>query len=112
EIGLLAALGLRPYQISALFILEGAFIGLVGVAAGVVMGLGLNGLLKQVGLDYSSFSNITSYMALINGRIYPSWGVSKLLGRALTVAIIAALAAVIPAREAANREPAEALHYV
>ncbi|MBM3143820.1 MAG: ABC transporter permease, partial [Chloroflexi bacterium] len=42
EIGLLAALGLRPYQISALFILEGAFIGLVGVAAGVVMGLGLN----------------------------------------------------------------------
>jgi ABC-type lipoprotein release transport system permease subunit len=51
-------------------------------------------------------------MALINGRVYPSWGVDKLLMRALTVAIIAALAAVIPAREAAQREPAEALHYV
>jgi ABC-type lipoprotein release transport system permease subunit len=34
------------------------------------------------------------------------------LSRALTVAIIAALAAVIPAREAARRDPAEALHYV
>jgi ABC-type lipoprotein release transport system permease subunit len=34
------------------------------------------------------------------------------LARGLTVAIIAALAAVIPAREAAHREPAEALHAV
>jgi len=51
-------------------------------------------------------------MALITGRIYPSWGLSKLLVRGLTVAIIAALAAVIPAREAAHREPAEALHAV
>jgi len=112
EIGLLGALGLRPYQISILFILEGTMIGLVGVAAGIVLGLGINGILKQVGLDYTSFSNITSYMALINGRVYPSWGTGKLLGRALTVAIIASLAAVIPAREAANREPADALHYV
>jgi hypothetical protein len=72
----------------------------------------LNGILMRVGLDFTAFSSVTSYMALISGRIYPSWGVDKLLGRALTVAIIAALAAVIPAREAAQREPAEALHYV
>jgi ABC-type lipoprotein release transport system permease subunit len=51
-------------------------------------------------------------MALISGRVYPGWGVDKLLMRASTVAIISALAAVIPAREAAQREPAEALHYV
>jgi ABC-type lipoprotein release transport system permease subunit len=66
----------------------------------------------QVGLDYSAFSNVTSYMALVGGRIYPDWGVDKLLWRALTVAIISALAALIPAREAARREPAEALHFV
>jgi ABC-type lipoprotein release transport system permease subunit len=51
-------------------------------------------------------------MALVGGRIYPDWGVDKLLWRALTVAIISALAALIPAREAARREPAEALHFV
>lgn len=112
EIGVLGALGLKPVQISLLFILEGTLIGLVGTAAGIVLGLLLNGLLMRVGIDMSAFSNITSYMALISGRIYPSWGFDKLLGRALTVAIIAALAAVIPAREAAQREPAEALHYV
>ncbi len=112
EIGVLGALGLKPRQISFLFILEGTMIGLVGVAVGIVLGLVINGILMQVGLDYSAFSGVTSYMALITGRVYPSWGVDKLLMRALTVAIISALAAVIPAREAAQREPAEALHYV
>jgi ABC-type lipoprotein release transport system permease subunit len=112
EIGLLGALGLKPRQISLLFILEGTMIGLVGVAAGVALGLLINGVFKIVGLDYSQFSGMTTYMALMGGKVYPSWGVEKLLWRALTVAIIAALAAFYPAREAAHREPAEALHYV
>jgi ABC-type lipoprotein release transport system permease subunit len=63
-------------------------------------------------LDFSSMASATEYMALISGRVYPSWGHEKLVGRALTVAIIAALAAFIPAREAGHREPAEALHHV
>ncbi len=46
EIGVLGALGFRPRQISWLFILEGTLIGLVGVGAGIVMGLALNGLLR------------------------------------------------------------------
>jgi len=112
EIGLLGALGLKPRQISLLFILEGTLIGLVGVAAGIVLGLLFNGLFRQVGLDYTAFSGVTDFMALISERIYPSWGVEKLPGRALTVAIISALAAFIPAREAARHEPAEALHHV
>ena len=51
-------------------------------------------------------------MALISGRIYPSLGMSNVVPRILTVVIISTLAAWIPAREAARREPAEALHYV
>lgn len=112
EIGLLGALGLRPYQISALFILEGTMMGLVGVLAGILLGLLLNGVLMRVGMDFSTYGTVTSYMALISGRIYPSWGVDKLLVRGLTVAIISALASFYPAYEASQREPAEALHYV
>ena len=112
EIGILGALGLKPRQISLLFVLEGTMIGLVGVVLGVILGLALNGTQRMVGLDFTAFSGMSSYTALITDRIYPSWGVGKLLSRALTVAIIAALAAVIPAREAAQRDPAEALHYV
>lgn len=112
EIGILGALGLRPRQISLLFVLEGTMIGLVGVAMGIVLGLMINGILMRVGLDYSQFTGVTDYTALISGRIYPSWGVEKLLWRGLTVAIISALAALIPAHEASQNEPAQSLHYV
>lgn len=112
EIGVLGAMGLKPNQISLLFILEGIMIGLVGVAVGIVFGLAINGGLMSVGLDFSSYSNVTSYMALIQSRVYPTWGVEKLLMRASMIAIISALAALIPAFEAGRREPAEALHFV
>jgi ABC-type lipoprotein release transport system permease subunit len=112
EIGVLGALGLRPRQISLLFILEGTLIGLVGVGLGIALGLAFNGMMRATGLDFTAFSGMTSYTALITDKVYPSWGVGRLMSRALTVAVIAALAAVIPAREAAQRDPAEALHYV
>jgi putative ABC transport system permease protein len=112
EIGMLGAMGLRPSQISLLFILEGTMIGLVGVAVGIVFGLAINGILMKVGLDFGSMGSVTSYMALVKDRVYPTWGVEKLLMRASLVAIISALAALIPAMEAGRREPAEALHFV
>lgn len=112
EIGMLGAIGFKPGQISLMFILEGIMIGLVGVAVGILFGLALNGLLMKTGLDFGSLSSVTSYMALIKDKIYPTWGTEKLLMRASVVAIISALAAVIPAIEAGRREPAEALHYV
>jgi ABC-type lipoprotein release transport system permease subunit len=112
EIGMLGAIGLKPRQISLLFLLEGIMIGLVGIAAGIVLGLAINGLLMKVGLDFGSLSSATSYMALIKGRVYPTWGTEKLVMRASVVAIISALASLIPAVEDGQREPAEALHYV
>jgi ABC-type lipoprotein release transport system permease subunit len=112
EIGVLGAMGLKPRQISLLFVLEGSLIGLVGVAAGIVFGLFINGVLRMFGLDFTSFSSVTSYMALITTKIYPTWGVDKLLWRALVILIISMLAALLPALEAARREPAEALHFV
>ena len=112
EIGLLGAMGLKPREIAATFILEGALIGVVGVIAGIGMGLMINLSLGQVGMDYGQFAGITEYMALISGKIYPTLGMSRIFGRAAVVLIIAALAALIPALLAARREPSEALHHV
>lgn len=110
EIGILAALGFRPGQISLLFILEGALYGMCGVVIGVALGLLINGVLRIVGLDFSAYADVTEYMALVGGRVYPAWGLGNFLPRALTVAIIATLAAFYPAHEASRREPATALH--
>jgi len=112
EIGVLGAMGLKANQIAVLFILEGTMIGLVGVAAGIILGLALNGYLMKVGMDFGSMTQAASYMALIKDKVYPTLGVEKLFMRASMVAIISALASVIPAIEAGRREPAEALHFV
>ncbi len=112
EIGILGAFGMKPGQISWLFLLEGAMIGLVGVVFGVVIGLAINIILGRVGLDFTQYGSMASYMALISGRVYPSLGVEKLPQRVVTVIIISILSSLLPAREAAQREPAEALHYV
>ncbi|MDR3573688.1 MAG: FtsX-like permease family protein [Anaerolineaceae bacterium] len=112
EIGLMGALGMRPGQISFLFILEGGLMGLVGVAFGVTLGLLCNILLRQVGLDFGAYTTVTQYMALITGRVYPTLGTEKIVMRSLTVLIIAVLASFYPAHEAAQSEPAAALHYV
>jgi ABC-type lipoprotein release transport system permease subunit len=112
EIGVLGAMGLKPNQISLLFVLEGIMIGLVGVAAGIVLGLAINGYLMKVGLDFGNMTQAASYMALIQSRAYPTWGIEKLPLRVSMIVIISALAALIPAAEAGRREPAEALHFV
>jgi len=112
EIGLLGAMGLKPRQILALFLAEGVMLGLVGALTGTVLGLLINGILSRVGIDYSQFANLTEYMALMSGRVYSTIVPGLMLKRALTVIVIATLAALLPAREAARREAAEALHYV
>ena len=112
EIGLLGAMGLKPRQIATTFILEGTLLGAVGVIAGIAIGLLSNLSLMQVGMDYSQFAGVTEYMALISGKVYPTLGTSKLFGRATTILVIAALAALIPAMIASRREPSEALHHV
>lgn len=112
EIGLLGAMGLKPREVAAIFILEGMLIGFVGVIAGVVMGLGINLSLMRVGMDYSQFAGVTDYMALISGKVYPTLGVSKLVMRVTIMLVVAALAALVPAVFASRREPSEALHHV
>jgi len=112
EIGIVGALGLKPREITLLFLLEGTLIGVMGAVLGAVLGSAINGILSVVGMDYSQFANLTEYTALISGRIYTQLVPLKVLQHAITVAIIATLAAVYPAIQASQREPAEALHYV
>ncbi len=112
EIGILGALGLKPRQISTLFLLEGAMMGVVGLVFGVILGLIINFTLGKIGFDFSAFSTLTEYTALITSRVYPTLGLDKLLQRGLTVVVISILASYFPAREAARKDPAAALHYV
>jgi ABC-type lipoprotein release transport system permease subunit len=112
EIGVLGAIGLKPGNIATLFVLEGGMMGLVGLALGVVLGLLTNLAMSSVGLDFSAFGSMTTYTALISGRIYSTLGTERLASHALLVLIICLVASLWPAHEASLQEPAKSLHYV
>jgi ABC-type lipoprotein release transport system permease subunit len=113
EIGLVAAMGLKRREIVVLFLLEGVLIGLLGALVGGVLGGLVSGYYGRVGLEWAAeASEYSELAALLGGRIYFRIGMDMLFSRALTVAIIAALASLYPAWQASKREPAEALHYV
>lgn len=119
EIGLLAAMGLKRRETVALFLLEGVMIGLLGALAGSLLGGAIGAYFGRVGLDVSALYGGVDvgefgelYGLMMGDRLYFRLGIDVLVGRALTVAIIAALASLYPAWQASKREPAEALHYV
>ena len=111
EIGLLAAMGLKRHEILGLFLLEGVLIGLLGALIGGVLGGLIVSAVGQVGIRLS-VAEMGEMLALLGDRLYPALQIELLLGRALTIAVIAALASLYPAWQASKREPAEALHYV
>jgi ABC-type lipoprotein release transport system permease subunit len=112
EIGILAAMGLKRREIVVLFLLEGTLIGLLGALVGCMLGGLILAYLGRVGFAWNVSSEVSELAALLGDRIYPKVGLDLLLQRALTVALIAALASLYPAWQASKREPAEALHYV
>ncbi|MCP4543922.1 MAG: ABC transporter permease, partial [Chloroflexi bacterium] len=117
EIGILGAMGLKRWETMVLFLLEGVFIGLVGALIGCLLGGAIAAYFGRVGIDFmalygTDLSDISEFMGLLGDRLYLKIGIDIFVRRALTVAIIAALASLYPAWQASKREPAEALHYV
>ncbi|MBT3323033.1 MAG: ABC transporter permease [Anaerolineae bacterium] len=112
EIGLLGAIGLKPRQISFLFLFEGIMIGIVGAVVGTFMGYIITALLGIYGINYAFAVDMMDYMALMGTHIYPAFDINLTLQRAAMVAVISTLAALYPAVEASRREPADALHHV
>jgi len=117
EIGILGAMGLKRGETMVLFLLEGVLIGLLGAAIGCLLGGLIGAYFARTGIDIMSLygtdlSDISEFMGLLGDRLYFRIGIDVFLQRALTVAIIAALASLYPAWQAAKQEPAEALHYV
>lgn len=112
EMGVLAALGMKARGVMGLFLLEGSLIGLVGASAGCILGIGLMLWLGRTGIDISFASGMGEATALLGSRMYPILIPADLLGRAITAAVIAALASLYPAWQASRKEPAQALHHI
>jgi ABC-type lipoprotein release transport system permease subunit len=113
EMGVLSALGMKGRQVMLLFLLEGSMIGVVGAVVGCGVGFVLLALVGSTGIDLSKFSSgLGEISVLMGSRLYPAITFVDLIGRAILVVIIAAIASIYPAWQASRKEPAEALHHV
>lgn len=108
EIGMLSALGLKPAQIHALFLLEGAITGVIGSTIGTVLGGIAAKVLSIVGIAIPGASSIDPRFMLMP-KIYPEFSL-EVIGFAFFAGIVVTLIAVWgPSRLAARMEPTQAL---
>ena len=116
EMGVLAALGVKGRQIMGLFLLEGAFIGLVGAIIGCFIGWLLIVWVGRTGLDFSSMvtdlEDAGEIYAMMGTILYPAISTTTIIIYGIVAVLIGALAALIPAWQASHKEPADSLHFV
>jgi lipoprotein-releasing system permease protein len=103
DIAVLSAMGARALSIMSVFMIEGAFVGLIGAASGVLLGLlgcllGNHYRLVSLPADVYSISNVPFHA---HAR--------DVVLAALVAFILSLLATIYPARAAARVRPAEAL---
>ena len=101
ELGIKRAVGAKRWHIISQYIGESFLLTGGGGAIGIAMTLAVIGLISMVPTD----SGVLKYM----GHPLFSWPIAVVVVLILTV--IALLAGVFPARQAASVDPVEALHY-
>ena len=97
EIGIMKAIGAKNSDILWIFLIESGFVGLIGGAIGVIVGLGLSKIVELIAVN-AGMDIFKAYMGfpLIIGALFFSF-------------IVGALSGMLPARQAALMNPVDAL---
>ena len=110
EIGLLNSLGMAPYRIVLSMLAESLFLGIMGLAVGMVGGGLLTSYLSIYGFDLSRW---TGGVSMLNSHIDPVmravWDWELVFFSALGLAISFLVAALVPAWRVARLSPVKAL---
>ena len=111
EFGVLKSVGMRPWFVARLILLETLLMTLVSMVLGGILGLALTGWLYYHGLDFSSLMpDGFSYQGIV---IDPVWRavltVDTLLVPLALMSVVSLIVAVWPAVRAARIKPVEAL---
>jgi lipoprotein-releasing system permease protein len=113
DIAILRTLGTSPTTIYRIFVWQGCFIGLMGIAIGVLLGV-LGALYVS---QFAAFFESSFSIQLLNAQVYPidflpsELRFADVFSVASGVLILSLLATIYPARRAAAIQPAEALRH-
>jgi putative ABC transport system permease protein len=110
EIGIIKSMGMRNGGVVALILVEAAYIGLLGIFIGGLIGSGLSLLAQKTGLDFTRMMEKMEFeFAFFSPIIYPKFTLEILVGAAVFCLVTTLFAAIYPARKASRMEPVEAL---
>ena len=111
EIGLFASMGATPRQIAACFCYQGLFIGVVGTAIGISLGLILIRFRDSITSVISSMLQVADSMNQIYGfsSLPARIEVTDVIVIGFMSILVATLAGLIPAYKASRLDPVEAL---
>jgi ABC-type lipoprotein release transport system permease subunit len=111
EFGILMALGMRQQQVGALVSLESLLLGLMGTAAGTLLGVGLALVAARVGVDLSLLLGSTSRF-YVDPVIRAELSADHVMFSVATVFNATLFAGLYPAWRASRLEPVEAMRRV
>ncbi len=110
EFGVLMGMGVRPWRIRLLVLTESLFLGLLALAAGVILALLMTVYMAKVGIDLSgSISPITYAGGTILPRLHAVLDFDNFFVPAILLLVVSLLAGFLPANRAARLRPVEAL---
>jgi putative ABC transport system permease protein len=109
EIGTLRAMGMTGRGVLALFVVEGALIGLVGGLVGAAVSGAMSRYWSVNGIDLTARLESQGTTIPISAMLYLEFSPAMLVYSVLFGVVIAMLASVYPAWVAARMAPAEAV---
>jgi ABC-type lipoprotein release transport system permease subunit len=111
ENGVLKALGVSPFQIFGLMVVEAVIQAVLAVGIGVALGLPALLYLERSGLDMSMLSGMSVMGIAMEPIWYADAGFESFTGPVTALLGIVAFAVAIPALKAARIDPVQALHH-
>ena len=110
EIGVLAALGMRPWQLLGMVVAESVALAAIGLGGGLGLGAAGMGYLVEHGWDLSRWTRgLTIAGVLVDPVLRSAWTWEATGETALALAAITVLAALVPAWQTARMRPVDAL---
>jgi putative ABC transport system permease protein len=108
EFGVMMAIGTTPRRLTKVLLIESMTMTLVGIIAGILIGIGVTYYFQIHGIDFSGGSELLSQFG-ITGRMYPKLSILSVSIGPFMVLFFTFFAALYPALRVRRLRPVEAM---